>query len=458
MNMSKSNRIAIVLCASVAIILCALWWLVVPKLTVFGSAVQAYIYAYPLVLMDVTQKTMTHNGAYTNRFINSAEFPTDTFKNIVRPNVDTLYSFAWLDLTPGPIILSVPDTHDRYYLVEFLDAWTNVFASVGKRTTGTAAQDFIIVGPEGKGAILGGLTIIKAPTDMVLLLARTQTNGTSDYAFVHQIQAGYNLTPLDAWIDSSTHASTSLDVLQMPVDTGQAPAAIVAAMDVALFYTTFAQALTHNPPPASDVTIMARLKKFGIEPGKDFNLQLLSADVLENTKTAAFLAMAEKKDSIKRVHGWGIMFNVGTYGTDYLTRAMVAQLGIGANIPADAVYPTASVDADNNPLTGKNKYLIHFAADQLPPVNAFWSITLYNAESFLVKNSLNRYALGDRDPLYFNNDGLLDIFIQHESPGTEKESNWIPAPETEFNLSMRLYWPKQSVLDGMWQPPAIIRL
>jgi hypothetical protein len=137
---------------------------------------------------------------------------------------------------------------------------------------------------------------------------------------------------------------------------------------------------------------------------------------------------------------------------------MVAQLGIGANIPVDALYPTAFVDADNNPLTGKNKYLIHFAADQLPPVNAFWSITLYNADSFLVKNALNRYALGDRDPLTFNDDGSLDIFIQHESPGTEKESNWIPAPETEFNLSMRLYWPKQSVLDGMWQPPAITRL
>jgi len=396
------------------------------------NATQAYLYAYPLVLMQITQQAMTHNGKIINKFVHIAEFPTYRFKDIVRPNVDTLYSFAWLDLSAGPLLVSVPDTHDRYYLMECMDAWTNVFASLGKRTTGTGAQDFIIVGPGWSAPLPRDSAIIHAPTNTVLILARTQTNGKSDYAFVHAIQQGYTLSPLNG-----QSFAPSSPTVESAIGKSVAPADQVAAMDGATFYALFTQALKNDPP--------AEFKK-------------IDAQMLQEGKEHALKLMADTMHNLKRVNGWGIMLNIGTYGTDYLTRAMVAWVGIGANIPADAVYPTAFVDKDNQPLTGKNNYQIHFDKDQLPPVKAFWSITLYNSESFLVQNSLDRYALGDRDPLVFNNDGSLDIYIQHESPGKEKESNWLPAPQGSFNLTMRLYWPESKVLDGSWTPPAIERL
>ncbi len=422
------------------------------------AAEQVYVYAYPLVLMDVTEKIMTHNGTYKNQFINVPEFPTENFKHIVRPNVDTLYSFAWLDLAQEPQIVSVPDTGDRYYLVEVLDAWTNVFASLGKRTTGTQAQNFIIVGPGWQGIVPHEFTKIQAPTNMVLLLARTQTYGKKDYAHVHDIQEGYVVISLSNWGKTDTQK-----LMPIPKDTAnqtqQAPVDQVAAMDAQTFYTLFARLLKQNPPAAAaDGPMIEKLKQFGFERGKDFEFNKLRADLrkaLSNSMKKAFRAIATKKDTLKNVHGWGVMYNIGTYGTDYTTRAMVAYIGIGANLPEDALYPTAFVDAHGNPLNGKNNYRIHFAKGQLPPANAFWSITLYDAQSFLAKNSLNRYSLNDQDPLHFNPDGSLDVYIQHESPGVNKQANWLPAPQGAFNLTMRLYWPKREALDGSWNPPAI---
>lgn len=454
MSLPKSYFILTVLGIS-GIALVLIFTLMFKKQNLFDIGINAYIYAYPLVLMDTTQKIMTREGRYKNIFINVSEFPTDTFKNIVRPNVDTLYSFAWLDLVEEPLILSVPDTHDRYYLVEFLDAWTNVFASVGKRTTGTSAKNFIIIGPVWKGDRPEGMPIIHAPTNMVLLLARTQTYGKSDYEYIHHIQEGYTLTPLHKWGKPVMQPVAVLNAHKESEQ--QAPVDLVGAMDASTFYTIFAQALKNNPPALSDGSILRQLKKIGIEPGENFNAKsdpgLIAA--LDSSIKSAYEKIINKKNDIQRVNGWGVMLNIGTYGTDYLLRAMVAYLGIGANLPEDAIYPTAFVDADNNPLNGKNRYRINFAPHQLPPVNAFWSVTLYNSESFLVNNSLNRYSLNDRDPLVFNTDGSLDIYIQHESPGMDKEPNWLPAPEDEFNITMRLYWPKEAVLEGIWQPPAI---
>jgi len=434
--------------------------------TLFDTAVQAYIYAYPLVLMDVTKKTMTGNGQYINRFINISEFPDDTFKHIVRPNVDTLYSFAWIDLTQGPLLLTVPDTHGRYYLIEFLDAWTNVFASVGKRTTGTTAQKFIIVGPrdalsfgnESCKDVAGGCTKIQAPTNMILLLGRTQTYGINDYHAVHEIQAGYQLVPWQQRGDGRAH---SLEVSNLNIGTQPAPVDQVAAMDMEMFYSTFAHALKNNSPAQADELMVSKLQTMGIEPGKDFDRQALSADVvraLTDSIKTAYTKIVSQKNAEPTVNGWAMMLNVGVYGINYLTRAMVACIGIGANLPSDAVYPTTFVDGRGNPLRGTHNYRLHFDVGQLPPAHAFWSITLYNSESFLVKNPINRYSLNDRDPLQFNSDGSLDIYIQHELPSKDKVANWLPSPEDYFNLTLRLYWPDQSVLDGTWQPPAVEKI
>ena len=422
----------------------------------FNSGVNAYLYAYPLVIMEITKQLMTgfhqsKSPGKINQFTHISAFPTDTFKDIVRPNVDTLYSFAWLDLSTGPLVLSVPNTHERYYLMELLDGWTNVFASIGKRTTGTQAKKFVIVGPQWKGQLPHDMMPVHSPTSMVLILGRTQTNGKKDYDAVRAIQAGYTLQPLCAQKQSGVQphrAITALSGAMAPVD-------VIAAMNANTFYTIFAQTLKNNPAAKNDYALLAQLKTIGIEPGKDFNKQAANMKILNQAMEEAKKRIREKQTSIPRINGWGIMRNLGNYGTDYLTRAMIANMGIGANLPEDALYPAAFVDANDKPLKGNQAYTIHFDKHTLPPVNAFWSITLYDAQGFLAKNLMHRYALGDRDHLAFNQDGSLDIYVQHASPGKSKESNWLPAPAGDFNLVMRLYWPKQSVLNGSWNPSPI---
>lgn len=440
----------------------------------FESGVQAYIYGYPLVLMEITKKIMTHGSpsyksmmrpqASINEFAHVPVFPTDAFTAIVRPNVDTLYSFAWLDLSGEPLILSVPNTYARYYLLEIMDAWTNVFSSIGKRTTGTKAQNFVLIGPSWKGELPKKMTVIQSPTAMALLLGRTQTNGKDDYDAVHAIQAGYTLTPLSTWqkkavclrqVDDTAFDET-FDIKTAPVDQ-------VAALNAQEFFTLFAQALKNNPMARRDYAMIEKLRNIGIEPGQDFDGNRLSSemmDTLGKSIAQAKRAITDKAQNIgKMVNGWNVLLDeVGTYGVDYLTRAIIAYIGIGANLPQDAVYPTAFVDADGKVLRGKHNYLLHFDKNSLPPVNAFWSVTLYNSKSFLVPNSIGRYALGDRDILSYNKDGSLDIYIQHESPKGNKETNWLPAPEGDFNLTLRMYWPKPTVLKGIWNPPALKRV
>lgn len=422
-----------------------------------NTAKEAYIFAYPLVLVEVTKNSMLSAYAPLNQFAHLSAFPDERFTAIVRPNVDTLYSNAWLDLEKEPIVLSVPDMRGRYYLLEMLDAWTNVFASVGKRTTGTKQQQFLLVGPSWKGKVPDSLQKIQAPTNTVWILGRTQTNGKKDYDYVHSLQKGYMLTPLSEWGKKPRVHLTRAPLSNVRLK--KAPVDIVAAMNAKTFFETFARALKTNVPSYADEAMMHTLKNLGIEPGNDFDFARVSPEEQACLEDAVHTAQkdieAASQNLGKIKNGWRLLYDTGTYGTDYLTRAAVAYIGIGANLPDDAVYPTTFVDNEGNPLDGHNAYVLHFQTSEIPPVSAFWSVTLYDDRSFLVGNELKRYGLGDRDPLQFNKDGSLDIFIQHENPGQSKESNWLPAPLGTFNVSMRLYWPKKSVLDGTWSPPAI---
>lgn len=429
--------------------------------------VKAYIYAYPIVLMDVSKQVATNVSAPVqkgtrfqapiNQFANMSSFPTADFKDVVRPNADTLYSSAWLDLAKEPMILSVPDTEDRYYLMPLLGAWTDVFASPGKRTTGTKAGNFAIVGPNWQGKLPKGVKEIKSPTNMVWILGRTQTNGESDYEFVHHIQAGYKLTPLSAWGKEYTPPSDL--PIDRSIDTKIAPVTQVENMDATQFFTRFVTLLKNNPPAAQDKMILAKLKKLGIEPGKDFDMDKLTKEQLQALNTAVKTAQEQIKSRVPMMgehkNGWAVTFITGRYGTRYLDRAAIDYAGLGANLPQDAIYPTAFVDENENPLNGKNKYVLHFDKNKLPPVNAFWSLSMYDKDSFFVANPINRYAIGDRNQLQFNKDGSLDIYIQHDSPGKDKEANWLPAPEGDFNLTLRLYWPKKEALEGQWNAPGI---
>jgi hypothetical protein len=430
-------------------------------------AAEAYVYGFPLVLMDVSRQVMTAiakpttSAAPINQFNVSQEFPDATFTNVVTPNADTLYSFAWLDLTKEPLVLNLPDTGDRYYLMQMLDAWTNVFASPGTRTTGNQKGKYAIVGPNFSGNLPDGLKAIKSPTSLVWVIGRTQTNGKADYTAVRALKAQYKLVPLSAWGTSYTPPA------QVPVDSNvdahRPPVETVTKMEAAAFFVRLAALLRDNPPAAADKPMVEKLARLGIAPGQPFDPRKLDTAVAKGLERGAVVGretiFAElKKPQGTVANGWDVMGDLGRYGTNYLFRSVVALVGLGANLPEDAIYPHATADADGKPLNGANRYVIQFPKGQLPPVRAFWSITMYNAKQFFVDNPIGRYAIGDRDKLKFNDDGSLTLYIQHESPGKDSESNWLPAARDAFNLFMRLYWPKEEIINSTWKPPAVMKL
>jgi hypothetical protein len=230
-------------------------------------------------------------------------------------------------------------------------------------------------------------------------------------------------------------------------------------MDAKSFYKLLASLMRENPPYSEDAPMVAKLTRLGIVG--DFDISRVSADVAQALSHAPEAALkkiiAHYADAGRIVNGWLLGTGSGHYGTDYLQRALIAYIGLGGNLPADAYYPIAQVDDRGRPLTGAHDYVVHFEKSGTPPVNGFWSLTMYNRRYFLVANALNRYALSGRDPLKYNTDGSLDLYIQKDSPATDKVSNWLPAPEGDFLLMLRLYWPKEtppSILNGTWNPPA----
>jgi hypothetical protein len=428
-----------------------------------------YTYAYPLVLMDATERQATNVPNATavpmrapiNQFAHFRSYPNADAKDVVRFNFDTLYSFAWIDLGKGPVILTVPDTGGRYYLVPTLDMWTDVFSSLGSRTTGTKAGHFAYVPPGWTGTLPEGVEKIAAPTSMIWMMGRTQTNGPSDYENVHKIQDGLKLTPLASWGKTYTPPATS------PVDAGiddrTPPLVQVEKMSGVEFFKRFAELLKKYPPHGADYPIVFRMRAMGLVPGKDWDEHRFDSALVNDASKAALVAITA---NIKRggggehINGWNYSTeNMGAYGTSYLRRATVALAGLGANLPEDALYPSVFVDGDGKPLDGANKYVLHFAKGQLPPVDAFWSLTMYDAQGFQVPNPINRFAIGDRDKLAFNADGSLDLYIQSTSPGADKESNWLPSPASgPIQPTLRLYSPRAAVMEGSWAPPPFKRV
>jgi hypothetical protein len=339
-----------------------------------------------------------------------------------------------------------------------LDAWTNVFASPGARTTGTHKGDFAVIGPGWKEKLPVSVPEIRSPTCMVWIIGRTQTNGKHDYAAVHGIQNQYKLTPISEWGKAYTPPA---DVpVAEGIDLKTPPVEQVAGMDASAFFGRLNALMKENPPSLADAGAIGRFASIGVAPGKPFDLDALDPAVAKVVEQSVLIAQAKiiaeaRKPHGKIVNGWQVMTNVGAYGTDYLWRAVVAFIGLGANLPEDAIYPRATTDVAGQPLTGAIRYVIRFDKDQLPPVNAFWSLTMYNDKQAFVQNPINRYAIGDRDNLRFNDDGSLTLYIQHDSPGKERKSNWLPAPADLFNLAMRLYWPKMKALEGKWKIPPI---
>jgi hypothetical protein len=424
---------------------------------------EAYVYGYPLVTMEMTRRVMTNVAepksphAPMGQFANMRQYPTAGFKDVTAPNADTLYSAAWLDVGKEPYVLSIPDEKGRYFLMPMLSGWTDVFTVPGTRTTGTKAQKYAITGPGWKGKLPDGVKERKAPTNMVWIIGRTYCTGTpEDYKAVHAIQDKLELVPLSAYGKPYTPPKGKVDP---SVDMKTAVRDQVNRLSAGAYFKLLARLLKDNPPSPADAPMVAKLAKIGIVPGKDFDIRKLGPAVVKGLERAPKMAqkriLAHFKEAGTDVNGWGFSLKTGTYGTDYLQRAFITAVGLGANRPQDAVYPTSEKGVDGKRYSGANKYVIRFAKGQTPPVNAFWSITMYDPEYFFVPNSLKRYTVSPRDALKYNADGSLDLYVQHASPGKGKESNWLPAPKGDFVLMLRMYWPKPAVLDGTWKVPPV---
>jgi hypothetical protein len=439
-------------------------------------ATDAYVYFYPLVTMDVTRRQLTNMklgegiGGPMNMFVNIPAFPTADMRAVVRPNFDTLYSSGFLDMTKEPVVVSAPDTDGRYYLLPMLDMWTNVFASPGSRTTGTQAGHFLVTPPGWRPDLREkfieefklpqGTQRIDAPTPYVWIIGRTKTDGPPDYPAVHKIQAGYRITPLSEWGKTPKPVEAKIDP---SIDMKTPPKTTVDTMPGDRYFAYAAELMKLHAPHITDQPIVAQMRRLGIDVGKSFDPSKADPVVrkaIEAAPEAGRKLMEWKVPTLARVaNHWSMNTDtMGVYGNYYLKRAIVAQLGLGANLPEDAIYPLNLGDAHGRPLDGASKYTITFEKGDAPPVNAFWSITLYDNDGFQVANSLNRFAVSSWMPFKPNADGSLTLYFQNESPGKDMEANWLPAPKGPFNLTMRLYGPKSEALTGRWNPPAITRL
>ena len=417
---------------------------------------EAYIFGYPLVIMDVTREHSGHTVGPANQLRRVRQFPDAQFKAVVRPNVDTLYTTAFINADEGPWVFEMAANSQRYEVMPFMDAWTNVFAAPGSRTTGTAGGRFLLTGPRWQGPVPEGMTLLRSPTQMVWLIGRTQTNGTADYPLVHRLQDGLSLRHLaDPSLASKPESGAPSSAAVAP------PLQQMQAMGVVDFFTRLAALMVHNPPASADAPMLIKLSRLGVAPGQAPQWGPLDrASVALGRWLADFTVAKELKKPRDLVRGWSTPPAVlGQYGTHYNIRAVVAMVGLGANWPADAVYPNARVDHQGQALNGSHRYRLHFSKAQLPPVQAFWSLTAYGNDDFLIDNPLNRYALGDRDPLVFNADGSLDLWIQAQPPAGEQQRNWLPVKAgAPFLLNARLYWPQPAALNGGWGMPAVERL
>ncbi len=440
-----------------------------PALDAETIAIEAYIYLYPLVLMDTTRLQTTNVEKWDgkspvvpmNTFAHFRAFPEVTFTAVVRPNFDTLYSILWMDITAEPMIISIPDSKERYYLMPAMDMWTDVFAAPGWRTTGTKAGKYAFCQPGWSGTLPRGVTRIDSPTPIIWFVGRTQTDGEKDFDAVHKFQDGFKITPLSQWGKNWKAPAGKVDPL---VDMKTPPMMQVESMSGKEFFEYAARLMKLHRPHVTDFSQVARLAHIGIVPGKDLNFDKLDRSVQQAINKAPTAALKEMPEHLTKSgplrNGWQVTTStMGTYGNEYIQRGAVALIGLGAIEPADAIYPMLMADVKGKPLIGASQYVLHFDKDKLPPADAFWSVTLYNKDGFPVPNPMNRQNLSSWMDLQYNADGSLDLYLQSISPSKDKETNWLPTPKHgSWNLVMRLYAPRVEALEGVWSPPAIKKL
>jgi hypothetical protein len=409
-------------------------------------AQDAYIWGYPLVVDNHLFDAAGKDRTAPNRFVVQDRLSTPAV-NAAGPNVDTLYGSTWLDLSAEPQIIIVPDTHDRYYSIQLVDAYGNSFAYIGRRATGTKAGAYAVTAPGWTGELPVGVKQIAATTPHVFALTRTLVSGDGDLQGALAVQSRYAIAPLSGYPASAVPAIlTPIPFKLQPPD--------VAARGAA-FFDDLGDALRVNPPLPKDRAVLARFARLGIGP----NLHPSKSDNKARVDLLAAAVRAgdekiRKADYSARVNGWHVNYKVANLVWDPLLRASINQYGPGTHIAQEALYFSATSGPDGKPLSGANRYAIRFPADGLPPVDAFWSLTLYGLNFLLVENKIKRYAIGDRTAgLKRSTDGSLELTIQHDEP--QDAANWLPTPAGPFQLCLRTYQPRKAIFDGSYRLPPL---
>ena len=438
-------------------------------------AEDAYIYGYSLVTTEVTRVQMSNvpklQGALQaplNQFANVPRYPPADYRGVSAPNADTLYSLAWLDLAE-PQVFSHPDMGDRFFLFEIVDLWMHDLEnSPSRRTASGAAANYLVTGPGWKGEVPAGMKHLPMATRYMVILGRTYANGTeADYEAVNKLQAQYRITPLSAWGKAYTPVAPPVNP-NPGFSMTDKPQQVILDLGTQGYFAMMARLMGGDAPPAAiDAPMVARMARLGLVPGQPFDLKKLDpavqAALADLPKRALAKIEANKNILGEMINGWVITKGLGTYGTEYLKRAVVAAYGWPANQQKDAVYPYTEVDSTGKTLTGANNYTLTFPKDQTPPVNAFWSITMYLVDGgwWFVPNPLNKFTVSPRNNLKYNADGSLTLYFQNASPGADKEANWLPAPKGDFIPMLRMYWPKEntpSILNGTWKIPPVMKV
>ena len=433
-------------------------------------AEEAYVYAFPMMesyrtmyVQAIDRTAPGYLGPF-NRLTHTTELLGPDFKDIVRPNNDTMYSFAWLDLRSQPVVITVPEVRDRYFSVQLVDMFTHNLGYLGTRATGGEQGSYVIAGPQWQGTKPGDAkAVFRSESNFVYCIIRIEARGPDDVPAVRELQKGAQLTPMNVFLGRS----------RVPAANGITfPAYDALKAKSAGFIDLFNFLLAQVAIVPEERALMDRFAKIGVRPGAQAASLGLTPELRDAVGAGVgqgIMALSEaaadpgKLDgvTVRAARGWeGV---IGLFGSGapmrphYLARAVGAMVGLYGNDPAEAYYPVGSRDASGNPLDGsKHRYVMRFEKDEMPEVEAFWSMTMYSLpDQLMVENPIGRYSIGDRSRLQYAQDGSLTIYVQHESPGKKREGNWLPAPDGPFSLQFRMYLPKPETLDPLYLPPPI---
>ena len=423
---------------------------------IWETVEDAYVYAFPLVLMDATETSATNTEeavtgkAPVNQFIHSGALANAQFRNVVTPNVDTIYSQVWYDLSEEPMVYELPET-DRFCKVQVLDGWTNTAAVLDK------AGAYAITLSTWEGELPEGVTRIDVPTSMAWSITRIVLSGEEDLPNVYAIQEKMKLMPLSDYISGDTYepprGSYSEENDYIPVDK-------VLSMDPITFFNKANELMVKNPPAAADKEMLEKIAAVNVGPGMEFDTSVLTGYVAENWKTMLteirIKLIKEGQKFSKKLGQWDYFGEpIGDFNTEYAYRALVALAGLGANTVEVALYPKIEQDADGNTLTGEKSYLLHFESYPQVLEGGFWSVTAYGDDDFLIDNPVDRYCINDRSDLQANDDGSVDVILSEDAP--ENTTNWLPVGDGGFHLYMRIYTPDMDALET-WTAPTITEI